>query len=120
MLRPGTGDSATPRMGFFPDSVLAGVVDPPGNGGRSCCSVAAVAVGREGRRGAPGGVGCFREAVLDAGAGAQGSGGDFGDCGVAAACSLLPACSETPAAGSELPLSEGVTLSLSLFPGTRT
>src|SRR5438046_3949076 len=41
MLRPGTGDSATPRMPLFLESVLPDGGGPPGSGGSNCCSAVA-------------------------------------------------------------------------------
>src|ERR1700730_10527438 len=93
MLRPATGESATPRMPFFPVVVPASVAGPPGSGGNSCCSAGGAAgdgpPGSGGNNGDEGdvlavwvgGTGAHGSAALfAAGAALAGGTADFGAC----------------------------------------
>src|SRR5262245_22659265 len=78
MLRPGTGDSATPRMPLFLEPALPDGGGPPGKGGSNCCSaLAGLSAGGDplGSEGSNGDVGVVFAGVVDAdlGCGAQGS-----------------------------------------------
>src|SRR5271166_3039454 len=75
MLRPATGESATPKMPFFPVAELADPAGPPGKGGSSCCSAGAgaEAPGSGGSNDDDGAVFAPGDAATDLGCGAQGS-----------------------------------------------
>src|SRR6516165_2781180 len=77
MLRPATGESATPRMPFFPAVEAADGGGPPGRGGSSCCSAGAAAGAGADPSGSGGSNGDdgFVFATWVLGSGAQGSSG---------------------------------------------
>lgn len=105
MLRPATGESATPRIPLFPVAELADTAGPPGKGGSNCCSAGAGAEvpGSGGSNDDDGAVFAAGVAVTDLGCGAQGSALVF-----AVAVALLRASSFTAGfAGSRVPMATG-------------